>query len=57
MRNRTRYVMQDQVRDRVYSIMACDLRYPHGRWHGLPRQVLFTAGLTLLYVVALTASG
>lgn len=57
MHNRSTYVMQDQVRDRVCSIMACDLRYPHGRWHKLPRQMLFTAGLTVLYVVTLAATG
>jgi len=57
MHNRATYVMQDQVRDRVYSIMACDLRHPQGRWHNLPRQVLFTAGLTMLYAVALAAAG
>ena len=56
MHNRPTYVMQDQVHDRVCSIMAYDLRHPQGRWHNLPRQVLYTAGLTLLYVVALAAT-
>ncbi len=55
MRNRP-YVMQDQIKNRVGAIMACDLRYPHGRWRGLSKNLLLTFAVTALYSLALAAT-
>ena len=51
-----RYVMQDQVRNRVVAIMAYDPRRPRGRWRGLSRDLLYTLGVTGLYALALAAT-
>ncbi len=55
MRNR-HYIMQDQIRNRVGTIMACDLRYPRGRWRSLSRNLLLTFAVTALYSLALAAT-
>jgi hypothetical protein len=54
MKPRYSYVMRDQVRDRVASIMAHELRYGHGggaigraHWLALLALVAYTAVLSL----------
>ncbi|MDJ0873090.1 MAG: hypothetical protein QNJ87_15160 [Gammaproteobacteria bacterium] len=51
-----RYVMQDQIRNRVVSIMAHDPRHPQGHWRGVSRDLLLTLGITALYILALAAT-
>ncbi len=55
MRNR-RYVMQDQIRNRVGAIMAYHPRHPHGRWRSLSRDLLYTLAFTGLYILVLAAT-
>ena len=43
-----RYIMQDQVKNRVRSIMAHDIRHPDHRHETLPRP-LVTVGTVLVF--------
>ncbi len=56
MQNRAIHVMQDQVHDRVYSIMAYDFRHPEQRRTRFPARMLVGIGLTALYIAALAVS-
>ncbi len=52
-----RYIMQDQVRNRVDSIMAYDLRHPQGRWRDHSKDLLMSLVMTGLFAVVIAATG
>jgi hypothetical protein len=53
MHARRVYIMQDQVHDRVSSIMACDIRHPDHRRRRLSRQFLLSLVVAAAYLVTL----
>ncbi len=56
MQHRETYIMQDQIQDCVTSIMTCNPRKSKPRETGLPRNLVWTALLTGLYILALASS-
>ena len=56
MQNRGIYVMQDQVRNRVYSIMAYDGRHPDRLRHYPPARMWVGVALTVRYIGVLAVS-
>ncbi len=50
------YIMQDQVRNRVDTIMAYDLRHPHGRWRDHSKDLVMSLLMAGLYAMAIAAT-
>ena len=55
MQDRGTYIMQDQVRDRVPSIMAWNTTHVHRQRTPL-RHLLLAVALTVLYILALVVT-